>query len=72
MRKALVHGQSGFTMVGTPDDVAAELAAISQAGFRGIGFSFLNYLRELPYFAQEVLPRLHRLGLREAGVGYAA
>ena len=65
-RKALIHGQSGFTMIGTPDDVADELASLSGAGFNGIGFSFLNYLTELPYFAQEVLPRLHRKGLRES------
>jgi FMNH2-dependent dimethyl sulfone monooxygenase len=63
MRKALVHGQSGFPMIGSPDDVADELARISLAGFDGIGFSFVNYLNELPYFAQEVLPRLQRLGL---------
>jgi alkanesulfonate monooxygenase SsuD/methylene tetrahydromethanopterin reductase-like flavin-dependent oxidoreductase (luciferase family) len=72
MRKALVHGQSGITMVGTPDDVADELARISAAGFEGIGFSFLNYLAELPYFAQEVLPRLHRKGLRESAPGLPA
>lgn len=64
MRKALVHGQSGFTMIGDPDDVAQSLADISAAGFEGIGFSFLNYLDELPFFAQEVLPRLQRKGLR--------
>ena len=29
-RKALVHGQSGFPMIGSPDDVADELARISQ------------------------------------------
>ena len=63
-RKALIHGQSGFTMIGTPDDVANELESLSGAGFNGIGFSFLNYLTELPYFAQEVLPRLHKKGLR--------
>ena len=66
MRRALVHGQSGFPMIGSPDDLAQELARISSAGFDGIGFSFVNYLNELPYFAQEVLPRLRRLGLREA------
>lgn len=65
MRRALVHGQSGYDMIGTPDDVAEYLARLSAAGFGGIGFSFLNYLLELPYFAQEVLPRLHRMGLRE-------
>ncbi len=68
-RRALIHGQSGFPMIGTPDDVAGELAQISAAGFDGIGFSFLNYLRELPYFAQEVLPRLRRMGLRESAPG---
>ena len=66
-RKALIHGQSGFTMVGSPDDVADEIERVSQAGFQGMGFSFLNYLAELPYFAQEVLPRLQRKGLREPG-----
>ena len=66
MRKALVHGQSGFPMIGSPDDVAQELSRISSAGFDGIGFSFVNYLNELPYFAQEVLPRLQRLGLHAA------
>ena len=26
--------------------------------------NFVDYLKELPYFAAEVLPRLERLGLR--------
>lgn len=64
LRMAMAHGQSGFPMVGTPDDIAQELARISQAGFAGIGFSFVNFVDELPYFAAEVLPRLQRLGLR--------
>ena len=65
-RKALIYGQSGFTMIGTPDDVADELERLSAAGFNGLGFSFLNYLTELPYFAQEVLPRLKQRGLRDS------
>ena len=28
--------------------------------------NFVDYLKELPYFAAEVLPRLERLGLRAA------
>ena len=54
----------GYPFVGTPDHVADELAAISKAGMRGIGLSFVNYLDELPYFCAEVLPRLARLGVR--------
>ncbi len=58
-------GHGGFPMVGTPDDVAAALAKIGEAGFSGICFSFVNYLDEFPYFRDEVLPRLERMGLRE-------
>ena len=54
----------GYPFVGTPDRVADELASISKAGVRGIALSFVNYLDELPYFCDEVLPRLVRLGAR--------
>ncbi len=54
----------GYPFVGTPDRVAEELAIISQVGVRGIGLSFVNYLAEVPYFCDEVLPRLVRAGVR--------
>ena len=54
----------GYPFVGTPDRVAEELDSISKAGVRGIALSFVNYLRELPYFCDEILPRLARLGAR--------
>jgi len=56
----------GYPFVGTPDRLADELANVSRAGVRGIAVSFVNYLDELPYFCDEVLPRLARMGLREA------
>jgi len=56
-----------FPLVGTPDDVASELAALSAAGFAGTSIAFLDYLKEIPYFIAEVLPRLERLGLRGGG-----
>jgi FMNH2-dependent dimethyl sulfone monooxygenase len=56
----------GYPFVGTPDRVAEELANTSRAGVRGVAVSFVNYLDELPYFRAEVLPRLARMGLREA------
>jgi dimethylsulfone monooxygenase len=54
----------GYPYVGTPDKVAEELATISQAGMHGIGLSFVNFLDEVPYFCDEVLPRLERAGVR--------
>jgi FMNH2-dependent dimethyl sulfone monooxygenase len=54
----------GYPFVGTPDRIAEELGIISQAGVRGIGLSFVNFLDEVPYFCDEVLPRLARQGVR--------
>ncbi len=54
----------GYPFVGTPDRIAEELTIISQAGVRGIGLSFVNFLAEVPYFCDEVLPRLARAGVR--------
>src|SRR5581483_1423691 len=50
----------GYPFVGTPDRVAEEMANLGRAGVRGIAISFVNYLNELPYFRDEVLPRLER------------
>jgi len=55
----------GVLMIGDPDQIAQTLADLSRAGVRGIGFSFVNYLKELPFFCDEVLPRLERMGIRE-------
>ena len=48
-RQHYVHGMGGLLMVGDPDQIAQTLADLSRAGLRGIGFSFVNYLKELPY-----------------------
>ena len=55
----------GLPMVGDPDDVAKALADLSKAGLTGIAISLVNYADELPFFCDEVLPRLERMGLRE-------
>ncbi|MSP05848.1 MAG: LLM class flavin-dependent oxidoreductase [Acetobacteraceae bacterium] len=53
-----------YPFVGTPDDIAAEMARMSAAGLAGTSVAFLDYLHEIPYFIQEILPRLERMGLR--------
>ena len=56
----------GYPFVGSPDHIAEELAIASRAGVRGIALSLVNFVAELPYFRDEVLPRLARMGLRVA------
>jgi alkanesulfonate monooxygenase SsuD/methylene tetrahydromethanopterin reductase-like flavin-dependent oxidoreductase (luciferase family) len=64
LRSDYSRGLGGLPIVGSPDTVAATLSDYAAAGFSGIAISFVNYIDELPYFCQEVLPRLERLGLR--------
>ncbi len=54
-----------FPVIGTPDEVVAEIQKIASLGVAGSTLVFLNYLQELPYFVQEVFPRLERVGLRD-------
>ena len=58
-------GMGGKNLIGDPDSVARQLAELAGAGLRGMAMNFVNFLDELPYFRDEVLPRLERLGLRE-------
>ncbi|GII87544.1 alkanesulfonate monooxygenase [Sphaerisporangium siamense] len=57
-------GHGSYPLVGTPDDVAAELEAMYGAGVGGTTLAFFDYVKELPYFADEVLPRLRKKGVR--------
>jgi alkanesulfonate monooxygenase SsuD/methylene tetrahydromethanopterin reductase-like flavin-dependent oxidoreductase (luciferase family) len=62
-RRVLARGN--FCAIGDPDWVAGQLARLRNVGFDGLVLNFVNYLDEFPYFGQEVLPRLERLGVRE-------
>jgi dimethylsulfone monooxygenase len=64
-RKRFAGGHGVYPLIGTPDDIAAELKRISDAGFDGLTLAFVNYVDEFPYFRDEVLPRLERMGLRQ-------
>ena len=65
-RKHYANGMGGLLIVGDADRVTNTLAELSSAGLNGMAISFINYLEEMPFFCDEVLPRLERLGLREA------
>ena len=61
-RRVLARGS--YCVVGDPDAVVREFSRLRAAGLNGLAINFVDYLKELPYFAAEVLPRLDRLGLR--------
>lgn len=55
-----------YPLVGSPDDLVAEFTKLAAIGVAGSALVFLNYLQEMPYFVEEVLPRMERAGLRVA------
>ena len=64
IRHTMALGHGGFPLVGTPDQVAAGIISLRETGFAGTSLSFVDYLKEFPYFAEEVLPRLAHAGIR--------
>ena len=64
-RQVLARGN--FCAIGDPDDVAGQLARLHAVGFDGLALNFVNYLDDIGYFVQEVLPRVEKLGLRNGG-----
>jgi dimethylsulfone monooxygenase len=65
IRTGYAQGMGGLPIVGDPDHVASQLIDLSKAGLTGVAVSLVNYIDELPFFCDEVLPRLERAGLRE-------
>jgi alkanesulfonate monooxygenase SsuD/methylene tetrahydromethanopterin reductase-like flavin-dependent oxidoreductase (luciferase family) len=64
-RERIAAGYVGLPFAGDPDRVALEFKKMVDIGFNGVAFGLVNYLDELPYFCQEVLPRFERMGLRD-------
>jgi alkanesulfonate monooxygenase SsuD/methylene tetrahydromethanopterin reductase-like flavin-dependent oxidoreductase (luciferase family) len=64
-RGRFAGGHGVCPLVGSPDDVANEMKRFWDAGFAGMTVSFVDYVGELEYFAQEVLPRLEAMGVRQ-------
>ena len=64
LRGRFAAGHGTYPLVGDPDTIADEMEKITAAGFAGTTLSFVDYVKEFPYFRDEVIPRLERKGLR--------
>ena len=64
LRLRAAGGNGALPVVGDPDRVAKTLADLNAMGVDAFAMGFANYLRQFPYFRDEVLPRLADAGLR--------
>jgi FMNH2-dependent dimethyl sulfone monooxygenase len=61
----MAGGNSGYPLIGNPDMITEKIKKLNETGFAGIAMGLVNFLDELPYFQEEVLPRLEHIGLRQ-------
>lgn len=52
-------------LVGSPDDITDQIAQLREAGFDGVQLGFYDYLPELHFFGEHIVPRLTAAGLRK-------
>ncbi|KAH8651392.1 luciferase-like protein [Xylariales sp. PMI_506] len=65
IRHRMAVGRGGYMLVGTPEQVADGILKLHQAGFSGTTLSFVDYVKEFPYFRDNVLPLLEIAGIRQ-------
>jgi alkanesulfonate monooxygenase SsuD/methylene tetrahydromethanopterin reductase-like flavin-dependent oxidoreductase (luciferase family) len=63
-QKQFVIGFGSHAIVGSPEQVAEQLAQLSAVGVDGLLMSFVDYDAELDHFASRVMPLLREAGLR--------
>ena len=63
-RKRIAGGFGSYGIVGSPADVADQIVQLQKAGFRGLSLSFVDFVSELPYFLDAVVPYLRSAGIR--------
>ncbi len=64
MQERFISGGGTFPVIGSFDDVAQTFKRLADAGLNGMAIGLVNYVRDMPYLRDEVLPRMERLGLR--------
>jgi len=64
LRQRAAGGNGAYPIVGDPDDVTSLLLRLHEAGIDAFAMGFANYVEHLPYFRDEVLPRLECAGVR--------
>lgn len=59
-------GHGGYPLVGTPEQIVAQMCHLSRMGVDGILLSWVDYLGEARQWVDEVMPLMVEAGLRQA------
>tara|TARA_B100000676_G_scaffold196119_1_gene192826 strand:- start:4391 stop:5452 length:1062 start_codon:yes stop_codon:yes gene_type:complete len=56
-------GSGAMPLLGTPEDVATQIAEFKKAGVDGLLMSYMDFLRDTERFGKDILPILDRMGV---------
>lgn len=65
MGERFIAGWGGYPLVGTPEQIVAQMVAVADAGIEGFILSWLDYHEEMKYFGEKVIPLMRQAGLRQ-------
>ncbi|SDQ70115.1 LLM class flavin-dependent oxidoreductase [Thermostaphylospora chromogena] len=64
LQERFILGYGGYPLIGTPEQIVEQMIELSKAGVDGMMVGFLDYVEELQYFGERVLPLMKEAGLR--------
>jgi FMNH2-dependent dimethyl sulfone monooxygenase len=63
-RQRFAAGTGSFPMIGTPAQLVDQMLEMRDSGYAGAALSFVNYVDEIPFFCEKVMPLMKEAGLR--------
>ena len=66
LKERMISGVGTYPVVGSYDDIAEQFRMMSDCGVNGMAIGLTNYITDFPILRDEILPRMERLGLRQA------
>jgi FMNH2-dependent dimethyl sulfone monooxygenase len=65
IKRRMVAGWDGYSLVGTAEQIVDELGRLSRARHDGVVLSWVNYHDEMRQWMAEVMPLVEQAGLRK-------
>jgi alkanesulfonate monooxygenase SsuD/methylene tetrahydromethanopterin reductase-like flavin-dependent oxidoreductase (luciferase family) len=65
LQERFILGYGGYPLIGTPEQIVDQMIELNKAGVNGMMVGFLDYVEELQYFGERVLPLMKEAGLRQ-------
>lgn len=62
-RELMVNSGGSFGLVGTPEQIVEQMGELAEAGLDGLAIGMYDYLPDMKFFGDEVMPLLRKAGL---------